>query len=387
MKRKIKLLFIVISICTMLFAFAINSSAWSVHPHSYSDYAVLTTEDDVVAYVWYYSGYEDCCVSVDFSMDLTNIRSYTLSNNFGANIEYSDEQIFTLIEEYIASVKASMTEGMYSQSQLDSAVAKALEEANLSMGEILWYFPEGTSFNTIQSGTEEYNIKCEFEGSFTTFKINVKDSNDYYKTAIALNVLEFQNFCKLYNLTDISSFNSFMNSLNGQEGISTEVYNWSSPFTYDFLNEESFNFFYNYDLLTEEEYNTSIEQSKTEGVEEYKSSDEYTTILNTQYSTGYSQGEADGVTEFKSSDEYSATLNAKYNDGFVNGTAEGALAYTKSDAYKTALADKYDEGYDDGFVEGEAQFDIAPFIGVISIMALISIGIVIVCWVRKKRIG
>ena len=42
-----------------------------------------------------------------------------------------------------------MTEGMYSQSQLDSAVANALEEANLSMGEIAWYFPEGTSFNTI----------------------------------------------------------------------------------------------------------------------------------------------------------------------------------------------------------------------------------------------
>ena len=397
--------------------------------------------------------------------------------------------------------------------------AFAISSSAESTCEIVWYFPEGTSFNTIQSCTEEHNIKCEFEGSFTTFKIDAKDSNDYYKTAIALNVLEFQNFCKLYNLTDISSFNSFMCSLNGQEGISTEVYNWSSPFTYDFLNEESFNFFYNYNLITQDDVDSAVDEAvakaladaglamtsdtfiyilndnipdfltsssatfvwwnfenysigvvfypdssvekpyifivdgarayyeditnnvevktddnifgylctkregldsylyydaeelynevasslievpsaddlqakydegKVAGATEYKSSEEYTTILNTQYSTGYSQGEADGVTEFKSSDEYSATLNAKYNDGFVNGTAEGALAYTKSDAYKTALADKYDEGYDDGFVEGEAQFDIAPFIGVISIMALISIGIVIVCWVRKKRIG
>ena len=240
--------------------------------------------------------------------------------------------------------------------------AFAISSSAESTCEIVWYFPEGTSFNTIQEGTEEYNFKCEFEGSFTTLKFDAKDSNDNYKKVVALNVLEFQNFCKLYNLTDISSFNSFMNSLNGQEGISTEVYNWSSPFTYDFLNEESFNFFYNYNLITQDDVDSAIDEGKVAG-----------------------------VTEYKSSEEYATALNAKYNDGFVNGTAEGALSYIRSDAYKTALSNEYDSGYDAGFdqgyIEGEAQFDIAPFIGVISIIALISIGIVIVCWGRKKRIG
>lgn len=394
--------------------------------------------------------------------------------------------------------------------------AFAISSSAESTCEIVWYFPEGTSFNTIQEGTEEYNFKCEFEGSFTTLKFDAKDSNDINKKVVVLNVLEFQNFCKLYNLTDISSFNSFMNSLNAQEGISSEVYNWSSPFTYDFFNEESFNFFYNYNLITQDDVDSAVDEAvakaladaglvmtsdtfiyilndnipdflyggatptfvwwnfenyslglvsyadssvekpyifivdgarayyeditnnvevktddnifghlctkredldsyfyydaeelynevasslvevpsaddlqakydegKVAGATEYKSSEEYATALNNKYSAGYTEG----IESFKSSEEYTTVLNSKYNDGFVNGTAEGALAYTKSDAYKTALADKYDEGYDDGFVEGEAQFDIAPFIGVISIMALISIGIVIVCWVRKKRVG
>ncbi|MBP3323795.1 MAG: hypothetical protein J6M16_06350 [Clostridia bacterium] len=135
------------------------------------------------------------------------------------------------------------------------------------------------------------------------------------------------------------------------------------------------------------EYATALEQASANGVTVYKDSEEYKTALSTKYTTGYDEGKIAGVENYKSSEEYSTILNTKYNDGFVAGTAEGALAYTKSDAYKTAMADKYDEGYDDGFVEGEAQFDIAPFIGAISIMALISIGIVIVCWVRKKRVG
>ena len=108
MKRKIKLLFIAISICAMLFTFAISSSAWSLQPHEYDEYAYLCTDnDETVAYVWYKSGNE-LCVSVDFSKDLKNIRSYTLTNNFGRMNDYSNEQIFTFIEEYIASVKPSL---------------------------------------------------------------------------------------------------------------------------------------------------------------------------------------------------------------------------------------------------------------------------------------
>ncbi len=389
MKRKIKLLFIAISIFAMLFAFAISSSAWSVHPHSYSDYAVLMTEDDVVAYVWYYSGYEDCCVSVDFSMDLTNIRSYTLSNNFGANIEYSDEQIFTLIEEYIASVKASMTEGMFTQDDVDSAVdeavAKALADAGVVLGNGMVMspsFPENLLDGL--SDVQQFGTLDEIQNSFNYLRLSLLlkegGTSDYI---YMVDINGFKNFCSSNNITTASEFKSYINTLmNSFEAYSTPYNYCNGLSSIGFVNEgEIFNYFYNYENppTTEDlqaKYDEGYAQGETDGVTEYKQSQEYTDTINLAKSAG--------ADEYKQSDAYFSSLNSKYNEGHLAGVEAGALSYKSSQEYKSALSNEYDSGYDDGYEDGEQSINFAPFIVGIIILATVAIVLVIFNEKRKK---
>lgn len=385
MKRKIKLLFIAISICAMLFAFAISSSAWSEHPTEYgTGYAVLMTSDnEYVAYVWR-NNESNPSVSVDFSMDLSNIRSYTLSNNF-TDI-YTDEEIFTFIEEYIASVKASMTEGMFTQDDVDSAVdeavAKALADAGLAMTSDIFIFPlndnipDSYIYETVMSSTASF-YWCVFE-NYSIGIVEYADSSSVEEPWIYIVDGARAFYEDITNNVETKTVDNIYSYLDSKQEYSLD--SWAYYHCVELYNAVGASLV---EVPSADDLQAKYDEGKVAGVTEYKSSEEYATALNNKYSAGYTEG----IESFKSSEEYTTALNSKYNDGFVAGTAEGALAYTKSDAYKTALADKYDEGYDDGFVEGEAQFDIAPFIGVISIMALISIGIVIVCWVRKKRIG
>jgi len=156
-----------------------------------------------------------------------------------------------------------------------------------------------------------YNI--EFWHSYLTEQ-NVKSSSDF-ATAV-------------YHLIEIGAV------CDGDSGIGYEGQSFSEDF---YLAYQKYVALYN--LLNAPTY----EQGKTDGVTEYKTSNEYYAELNKQYA----QGKTEGVTAYKSSSEYTNAMNAKY----ATGLADGEANYIESDEYEEALQAEYDKGL------SEAQVD------------------------------
>ncbi|MBQ2809673.1 MAG: hypothetical protein IJF11_02140 [Clostridia bacterium] len=93
----------------------------------------------------------------------------------------------------------------------------------------------------------------------------------------------------------------------------------------------------------ETKYNEGYAQGETDGVTEYKESEEYTSALNNKYSTGY----AEGIESFKASTAYTDALDLQYSNGKVAGVTE----FKNSIAFANALKAEYEEGYDAGVLD------------------------------------
>lgn len=420
MKRKFKILILTISVIAMLFAFAVTSSAWSnsnpgdsgsvdedywyiydVHTTKYYGYAFTSHDLSGIEISLDYFGILNDGVIEDLNEEIASgsevgINLYHSSDSldpdrFSKNNRFIREEVKLAFEQAYAEFEALLekeytqtdldnavseaTKDMYTQEQLSEAVAKALKEGNLNPNNYLVYIPSDATVADVAEGTEESFVAQELvEGSFSYFVVSL--NGGHMEKIVVANALEFQEFCKKYEITDLSSLMTKVAELQ-------EIVTYDNYEAYEWLNslfvwsESLFDFFYNYDPLTQEEYEAELNAEKVAGAEEYKSSEEYINTINL--------AKESGIDEYKASDEYASLLNSKYNEGHISGTAAGITAYKSSTEYKKALSAEYDEGYDAGFEDGENTFDFAPLIVGIVFLGAIAITLVFINKKRKKN--
>ncbi|MBQ8738159.1 MAG: hypothetical protein IJZ04_01545 [Clostridia bacterium] len=390
MKRKFKILILTISVIAMLFAFAVTSSAWSnsnpgdsgsvdedywyiydVHTTKYYGYAFTSHDLSGIEISLDYFGILNDGVIEDLNEEIASgsevgINLYHSSDSldpdrFSKNNRFIREEVKLAFEQAYAEFEALLekeytqtdldnavseaTKDMYTQEQLSEAVAKALKEGNLNPNNYLVYIPSDATVADVAEGTEESFVAQELvEGSFSYFVVFL--NGGHMEKIVVANALEFQEFCKKYEITDLSSLMTKVAELQ-------EIVTYDNYEAYEWLNslsvwsESLFDFFYNYDPLTQEEYEAELNAEKLAGAEEYKSSEEYINALNNKYSTGYTEG----VEAFKASDAYADALDLQ----FTNGKTAGVNDFKASVEFKNTLKAQYNEGYDNGVTDTQGE--------------------------------
>lgn len=152
-----------------------------------------------------------------------------------------------------------------------------------------------------------------------------------------------------------------------------------------------------------------IDYSYSNGITEFKSSEEYTTTLSTKYDEGIAQGKIDGVTEYKESEEYTTALDTKYqagvndfkdsaeyksslnnaeSNGYTLGMSAGKEAFKASDEYQNVLENQYTLGFNDGTVSAEenAQPNVFGILFGVAGIGLLALSIVFVIFSAKKKV-
>lgn len=438
MKRKFKILILTISVIAMLFAFAIvssaavpetfdddldNNSSWLMGS-DYSEYSnrlIVLRDGDFHQLAYFYvdstvgqsiesdfGGSQisieqfqtlfdpTSCFFIDMVVNYINFFNYLNNNSYDSLGEVGELSEFQYARDVYLCLKNSYTQtdldnavseatkDMYTQEQLSEAVAKALKEGNLNPNNYLIYIPSSATVADVAEGTEESFVAQELvEGSFSYFVVSL--NGGHMEKIVVANALEFQEFCKKHEITDLSSLMTKVSELQ-------EIVTYDNYEAYEWLNslfawsESLFDFFYNYDPLTQEEYEAGLNAEKLAGAEEFKSSEEYTNTinlakesgideykaseeyinaLNNKYSTGYtegveafkasdayadslylqySNGKIAGANDFKASVEFANSLKAKYNSGL----ADGANVFKESEEYKNALNAEYINGFNEG---------------------------------------
>lgn len=164
----------------------------------------------------------------------------------------------------------------------------------------------------------------------TNFSIKSSDDGSVW---IIHNIEGFQSFV---NNMDYDSFYELCQSRYNSCG--NDFYFRLTDSTYRF--EQCFDYFVNYgkNEITQEDLTAQYNQGKTDGVTEYKESEEYSNVLSTQYN----QGKTDGVAEFKDSEAYETVLAVERSIG----ASEGVKNYLESEEYSNALQNEYDNGYE-----------------------------------------
>ncbi len=418
MKRKFKILIMAISIVAMLFAFTVTSNAAVGESQDYQIYYDFSENLDFNE-----TFFEEVAIDYDnnktlhflliqgssdgFIVDPSVLRDFCNFNNIsnydefvnylrdcylekiydesGELIGYKNpelaERYYGFIEEGLAGAEfddyflEALNYSKITQEDVNEAIAKALKEGNLNPNNYLVYIPSDATVADVAEGTEESFVAQELvEGSFSYFIVYL--NGGHMEKIVVANALEFQEFCKKHEITDLGSLMTKVSELQ-------EIVTYDNYEAYEWLNslsvwsESLFDFFYNYDPLTQEEYEAELNAEKLAGAEEYKSSEEYINTINL--------AKESGIDEYKASDEYASLLNSKYNEGHISGTAAGITAYKSSTEYKKALSAEYDEGYDSGFEDGENTFDFAPLIVGIVFLGAIAITLVFINKKRKKK--
>lgn len=432
MKKKIKILLVVISICVVFFALAISSSAssyvddsnfsysGSVYVTSYSNTdnnfdskspenfgAVYLTDNDGSAFgflnieFWEqlmteynvqdssgFASLRDKLIELGYIEDSSNWSSFWnySESYYNAYLSYKNQITNDDLDERYEAGKVDGVSEYKESSQYTLDIMEEVKKITGGNSEGLEAFYDDPSSMLGAPSMREAVIPYGEDKSL--YMMTLTGS----RIALVVDSSILRDFCSLNSLTNRSEFYDFVTETYVEESSEGEyVYSGLTgderSNIYYFLMDlnsgfdELFLEALNYSEITSENLDERYETGKTEGVTEYKESEEYTTVINNSYSNGYSIG----VSEYKESTEFTTLLKAKYNDGFVAGTAEGALSYVKSEAYKTALSDEYDKGYDDGFTEGESQINVAPLIGGVLIICAFSLPSVILHVVNMRK--
>lgn len=129
-----------------------------------------------------------------------------------------------------------------------------------------------------------------------------------------------------------------------------------------------------------EEYENTISEAEQNAIDGYKSSTEYNAVLQGEYN----RGKDEAVEAYKSSTAYKNALDIKYSTGLADGKAN----YIESAEYKEALQVEYDEGFEAGTEESDTS-EIGTTL--LSIVGSALLGVVVV-WLfntlgnkRKRR--
>ena len=241
-----------------------------------------------------------------------------------------------------------------------------------------------TSGNVVKAffngGNESFESYISYGDSDKTLDIYVIEGS-WGSYACIIDMADFRDFCSLYNISDASSCREFLinNYLRDELGnllpsdsttdfIDFHFNNLGTGFD-DPVIEKIFNYM-NYDEITQEDLQDKYDEGKVEGVEEFKSSEEYTNVLNNRYSTGY----AEGIEAFKVSKAYTDALEVQYSTGKTDGVTE----FKKSVAFANSLKAEYDEGYNAGVTDTEGQVVKNEFTKVISVfIGVMAFGIIL----------
>lgn len=202
----------------------------------------------------------------------------------------------------------------------------------------------------------------------TNFSIKVSSNGNIW---VIHNIEGFQSFV---NNMDYDSFYELCQSRYNSCG--HNLYSKFIESSYRF--EQCFDYFVNYgkNEITEEDLTAQYNQGKTDGVTEYKESEEYSNVLSTQYN----QGKTDGVAEFKDSEAYETVLAVERSIG----ASEGVANYLDSTEYADTLQAEYDKGYDDAESE-KASNMLGTALGSVGIVVFVLLGVWLWITLSKKK--
>lgn len=210
------------------------------------------------------------------------------------------------------------------------------------------YSISGTGFVGTNSANDSEGTVEGFDFLFGFSQCSIEFTNGETKYAfIIYNIEAFHEFVVSHNIDSKEEF-LCLNDILVQEKLipyeedGDEILPSNSMFYYAWQSSNQY-LFDVYNTYVSELNTPTYEQGKTDGVTEYKTSNEYYAELNKQYA----QGKTEGVTAYKSSSEYTNAMNAKY----ATGLADGEANYIESDEYEEALQAEYDKGL------SEAQAD------------------------------
>lgn len=119
-----------------------------------------------------------------------------------------------------------------------------------------------------------------------------------------------------------------------------------------------------------EGYNEGYTLGKTDGVNEFKESDDYTGALLAEYTSGH----ADGYNAYKESNEYQSALETQYK----LGSSTGVKNFIESEEYSNALQAEYDNGFEAATAEQEQEGAInilTTVLGISGALVLILLGV------------
>lgn len=224
----------------------------------------------------------------------------------------------------------------------------------------------------INMGETVFTDENGIEHVLRVFQATSSEMSDTY---FAVDPSEFQTWIfNVFEKEDVSyeEFFEFKESANtdpdfGLKEDLTFISYWGYESAVKGMNEDYFNRLMSYKKISQEDLTSQYNQGKTDGVTEYKESEEYTTALETKYQAG--------LNDFKESEEYSTALENAESDGYIAGTIEGVAAYKLSEEYNNALKDKYTTGYNDGVESVENTEGGSNVLGIV--FGSVGIGVVV----------
>ena len=207
---------------------------------------------------------------------------------------------------------------------VDDAYVNSWTANNMFEGEVRSEVDYFFGFGTLYLGNNGPS-----EGVYVFYVSNIDDLHEYL---VSKDIDTFEDFSNLPNIMYDDGLIPFFEE---EDGTIIPV----GDFINGYFENDKENLWNAYQSYLEEISAPTYEQGKTDGVTEYKTSNEYYGELNKQYV----QGKTEGVEAYKNSSEYKNAMNAKYSTGLADGKAN----YIESDEYEEALQAEYDKALDE----------------------------------------
>lgn len=422
MKRKFKIIFAIVAVMAMLFAFAISSSAWTNSSPGQSgsvdeDYWYIYDIDKVAFYGYAFTSSD--LSGIEISLDYFGIlddgviermnEAIASGSSIPVNLyhssgwlnpeekdsifsRYTREEVKLAFEQEYAKFSA-LLEKEFTQSDLDNAVEEYKNSTEYKL-EVLEEVKKIT-------GGESDGVKVFGNSDFSTMPVkNIYQvvlpfgENGEKLLYIGANLIE-SNPALLISPSNLREFMSFKNLTSLDEFftfVSEEYYNdlYLSSLNPN-IDKEWFgniHYMFNYFILSdgESEGNYYISAFEDLFLEALNYSEFTSDSLDAKYNEGVEAGKAEGKTEgytegfaegmesFKESEAYANALQVQYATGKTDGVTE----FKKSVAFKNTLKGEYDNGYDAGVADTEGQVVKNEFTKVLSIfIGVMGFGIIL----------
>lgn len=439
MKRKFKIIFVIVAVMAMLFAFAISSSAElpnlgrtddlyeSSLGRNSNDYYIYNLVDDGRALFYFttcdssiYDSYGHYSLTIDEFNTLltTGAGTEDLPTAFwnGSLVNYSQVLYYFEAGNTYESLGAIHTYGLfdgpyaiynslqnnkYTQSDLDNAVIEGKEAGVEEYKNSTEYKLELLEEVKKVTGGESYGVKV-----FGNFDFSIRPNKDFYEVvlpfgengekllyiganldesnpALFISPSNLREFMSFKNLTSVDEFFTF---------VSEEYYNdlYLSSLNPN-IDKEWFGnigYIFNHCILSdgESEGYYYISAFADFFLEAFNYSEFTSDSLDAKYNEGVEAGKAEGKTEGYTEGFAEGMESFKESEAYANalqvqyatGKTDGVTEFKKSVAFKNTLKGEYDNGYDAGVADTEGQAVKNEFTKVLSIfIGVMGFGIIL----------